>query len=112
MTVKMNLQKEYLDLIKAGKKIYEVRLLDEKRSMLSINDIIEFHNLNDVVLVKILNIYLFENFEELLNEIPSELIGLSKNKSIALNELYSIYPDYKNNSLKAIAIEIEKVAVP
>ena len=42
MLHKMKLKKEPFEMIKSGKKIYELRLYDEKRKKLKIGDTVEF----------------------------------------------------------------------
>lgn len=111
MTVDMNLNRKYFDLINTGTKKLEIRLLDDKRSKLQIGDIIRFNTLNNFLFTKIIDLKIYNSFEDLLNKISPSDVGLSNNKNIALNELYSIYPrDYCIN-FKILAIKIEKVTV-
>ena len=105
----MKLQRKYFDLINMGIKKYEVRLLDEKRSKLRVGDTIQFTYMNYCVLTIITNLKIYNSFEQLLNEIDSFEIGLSRNKSKALKELYSIYPINNDHKFKVLAIKIKKV---
>lgn len=109
MNVEMNLSQKYFELLNYGIKDIEVRLLDEKRSKLKVGDVITFQNSKDLIPTKVLNLIVYESFEELINNIPTKRIGLSSIKSEALKELYSIYPKDKLEKYKILAIEIKKI---
>lgn len=108
MNVDMNLSQKYFTLLKNGFKDIEVRLLDEKRADLKVGDKIIFRNLNDTILTTVLNIKIYDSFNDLINNISLERIGLSEPKECALSELYSIYPKEKLKEYKILAIEIKK----
>ncbi len=68
----MKLKPEPFDMMKSGKKTIELRLLDEKRSLVNVGDTIEFTNTSNgekiTTLVK--KIYRFGTFEELYKNLP------------------------------------------
>ena len=66
-------------------------------------------NSNDTRPTKVLDLAIYESFEELINNIPTKRIGLSPLKKEAIKELYSIYPKDKLKNHKIIAIEIKKI---
>lgn len=109
MNFEMNLSEKYFESLNSGIKDIEVRLLDEKRSKLKIGDIIIFTNSNNIIYTQVLNLAIFNSFEELLNNIPTKRIGLSAFKNEALKELYSIYSKDKLKKHKIIAIQIKKI---
>ena len=55
----MKLYSNPFELIKNGKKRIEIRLYDEKRKLIKINDIIKFKNIdtNEIIKTKVVNIY-------------------------------------------------------
>ena len=67
MIHQMNLWDDSFQAIKEGWKTIEMRLNDEKRSLIKINDKIEFTNnkTNETMLCKVINIFCYSNFEEL-----------------------------------------------
>ena len=78
MKHKMNLHSEPFDLIQSGYKTIELRLNDEKRSMIHCGDIIEFTNTsnpNKRIEVKVLKIHHFDSFYRLL---PSSFSSFSE----------------------------------
>ena len=107
----MNLKDKYFESIKNNRKNFEVRLLDAKREKIKINDIIVFTNsLNETVSVNVISLNIYNNFEELLNDINGIYIGLSgPSNSAMLNELYSIYPQNKIANYKVLAIKFKKI---
>lgn len=108
MNLEMNLSDKFFSLLGKGLKDIEVRLLDEKRSLLKVGDTITFNNSTNYISTKVINIEIFDSFEDLLNNISTERIGLSPLKDVALNELSLIYPKEKAEKYKIIAIEIRK----
>lgn len=74
----MNLHPEPFAMIANGKKTIELRLNDEKRQIIKVGDFIEFQSTQDnlnKLLVKVVNIYKFNSFEELYNTLPLDKCG-------------------------------------
>lgn len=66
----MRLKKSPFERIKNGKKEIEVRLFDEKRQKVKVNDEIEFSLMeksDEKILVRVLEISRFNSFRELFN---------------------------------------------
>jgi len=112
-TYQMKLLPEYFNYIKSGTKRLELRLNDEKRKELKINDLIIFKKLSDDVHylnTKVKNIYKYNNFKDLVNNFDIELLA---DKCITKDELLDIlnkiYPIEQQNKYGVLAIEIELI---
>lgn len=72
MKYEMKLQPDMFEMIKNGTKTYELRLCDDKRKKVNINDIIEFTNLgnNEKLSTNVEGIHYFNSFKDLYNVIP------------------------------------------
>lgn len=110
MIFNMKLHDTYFNHVLEGSKDIEIRLLDEKRSKLSIGDTIIFSNNDNYVKVKVVNINIFNSFSELLSQIDHTRLGFQNSSTSAiLNELFSIYPESKLHKYKIVSIEFEKI---
>ena len=77
----MKLNPEPFKKIRSGKKTIELRLLDEKRQQINLNDEIEFlnnENKSEVLNVKVVALHKFSSFQELYKSLPLERCGYSK----------------------------------
>lgn len=75
-TFEMHLSDDMFEAVASGKKNVEVRLFDEKRKLIDIDDYIEFIKSGDEnqrVLRRVTNLYVFEDFKELFER--EEYIG-------------------------------------
>lgn len=92
MKFDMTLQKEYFDLIKSGKKQYEIRLYDEKRQQVSLKDTIIFslQDKTESVSCVVIETLFAPNFKTLLNFLPIEKVGFNSVEQ-ALKKYYEIY---------------------
>ena len=73
MTHEMNLHDSPFDMIKSGKKIYELRLYDEKRRNIKVGDEILFTRSrggDDSMRCLVVGLHLFDSFEELYSSLP------------------------------------------
>ena len=85
------------EMIRNGKKTIELRLYDEKRKSISNGDRITFVNTdddNDLLRVKVENMFVFNSFEELYKKLPLLECGYTENDvSMAspddMNQYYS-----------------------
>lgn len=110
---RMHLKEGPFELIKAGQKIMEIRLNDEKRRKIKIGDTIFFSKLLDgqeKIKVKVTGLLHYPSFQELYNDIPQKLLGY-ENKSMEwfLAGTYEIYDKEKEEKYGALAIRIEKI---
>lgn len=77
----MNLNPSPFKMIREGNKVIELRLYDEKRQKISIGDVITFtntENINDTLCVKVLDLFIFESFDELYKNLPLLECGYTK----------------------------------
>lgn len=109
----MHLNPEPFDLIKAEKKLIEVRLNDQKRQGLKIGDRILFSKLPDCqeqIKAKVTALLYYPSFAELYEDIPLKLLGCeNKSKDKLLEDTYEIYDKEKEESYGALAIRIEMI---
>ena len=91
----MKLQKEYYDYIKDGTKRIEIRLYDEKRKQVKLEDIIRFHlldNENEYLEVKVKGLLHYKNIESLISNNDIKLLtkeGMPKEELITIfNNIY------------------------
>lgn len=106
MIHKMRLVDFAFRAIKCGSKDIEVRLNDEKRKLIKKGDIIEFKNLDteELIKIKVINLYHFNNFKELYNMFGNERLGIDD-----LNIIDSFYSKEEQNKYRFLAIEIKLI---
>lgn len=109
----MGLYDEPFQSIKEGKKVYEVRLNDEKRRKLHIGDTIEFIRVpeNDEALqVEVIGIRKYDTFQEMYEDIPFHLFdceGWTMDEMI--DGTYEIYTKEQEKQWGTLAIQIQKI---
>lgn len=110
MNHKMKLQPKYYDFILNGTKRIEIRLNDEKRRMIKVEDTITFYKeslLNESFNVKIVNLYRYNNFNELFDNYNITLLAdKSISKEELLNELEKFYSKEKQEQYGVLGIEV------
>lgn len=109
MVHKMKLVSFAFQLIKNGEKDVEVRLNDDKRQLIKIGDIIEFVNVDngELLKVKVVNLYLFNSFDDLFNYFKHERLGLNEDDTAEImNKFYTLEEQKK---YKALGIQIKLV---
>lgn len=113
MLHEMRLFEEPFELIKAGEKIIEVRLNDEKRQKVSIGDEIVFYKLPDCkesVKVKVSGLLHYCSFELMYKDIPFSYFGREDySMEKMLEETYKIYTIEQERKYGALGIRIEAV---
>ena len=112
-TYNMKLLPQYFNYIKNGTKRLELRLNDEKRKDLEINDLIIFEKLSDDIEylnTKVKKIYKYNNFKDLVNDFDIEFIAdKSITKDEILHTLNEIYTTEQQDKYGVLAIEIELI---
>ncbi len=92
----MKLQREYYDYIKNGTKRIEIGLNDEKRSKIRINNIIEFHlvdNEDEFIKVKVFGLLRYDNISNLIDNHDMRLLTRSNMTKEELIHIFNdIYP--------------------
>ena len=106
----MNLHPEPFKLIKEGKKTIEMRLNDERRRNMKKGDTIVFENIREYELltVKIINLYIFKNFEELYAHFDKKKLGYSEGEYADPSDMEKYYSRDKIEKYGVLAIEIER----
>ena len=108
----MKLQSEFYYYIKNGSKRIEIRLNDEKRKIIKVNDIIEFRNIenNERFKTKVVELKKYNSFIELLDDNDISLLAdKSYNKEKLLKELNNFYSKEEQNKYGIIAIKIDLI---
>lgn len=113
MVHNMKLQAKPFRKIKDGSKTIELRLLDEKRKLLKIGDIIEFLNLEnktEKIRVEILALHKFESFKHLYNVLPLEKCGYDSEELCSADskdmELYYSVEEQQKHGVLGIEIKL------
>ena len=86
MTHYMNLKKQPFEMIKSGNKTIELRLFDEKRALININDEIIFNCDNETLTVKVLALHRFNDFSELYKslDLKNKLPTMTEDEMLTL----------------------------
>lgn len=106
--IKMKLNDKSFNLIEGGHKKIEVRLNDEKRSLLKINNTIKFINTKTAKSIKVLIIDLFKykNFKELIYSNKISDLGY-RNQDDLLYDLEKYYSKEREEKHGVVAIKIK-----
>ena len=110
----MRLPEEIFEKIKSGQKTIETRLLDEKRKVLQVGDIIEFSKrptLHEKLQVKIIDLKTYKTFEEVYENCDLLDLGYDENvtKEEFIEKMYKHYSKEESENYKILAIKIEKL---
>lgn len=113
MTHELKLRSQYFDLIKNGKKIYEIRLNDAKRQAIKIGDEIIFRKepqLSETLNCVVNDLIYFDSFENMAKTLSSNEIGFA-NKSIQeIIDTYHQFYSIENEKLfGVVAIKLSQV---
>lgn len=106
----MKLQPEYFGYISSGSKRIELRLNDEKRQRIKINDQIIFLNekTKDKLITHVNKIHKEKSFVELFKNFDISLLASkNKTKQELLNELSEFYTTEKQEKYGVLGIQIE-----
>lgn len=110
MIHKMKLQNDPFIKIKNKTKTIEMRVYDEKRRKINVDDLIEFTNINtkEKMLVKVKNIYLYKDFDELYKNHDKVSIGYEQNEVANPNDMAVYYDeeDIKENGVVGNEIKL------
>ncbi len=109
MIHEMRLNNDPFVLIKNGSKTIEMRLYDDKRRKIKDNDIIVFTNTttDETIKVKVINLYLYSNFEELYKNFDKISIGYAKNEVANASDMEKYYPQEEQLKYGVVGIEVE-----
>ena len=111
MIYEMNLHDEPFNAIKRNRKVIEMRLNDERRKDLKVNDLIIFSNnlTNEKLEVIILDIKKYHDFYELYSNNKKEELGYLKNEIADPKDMYQYYSKEQILKYWVIAIKIKTI---
>lgn len=106
-----NLNPEPFEKIVNKTKTIELRLFDEKRQKIKIDDIIVFSNNDNSVKASVKNLYLFDSFKELYKKLDLTKCGYDESNIGNANytDMNEYYSDEQIESFGAVGIEIEVI---
>lgn len=107
----MKLQNIPFCMIRNKIKTIEIRLNDEKRSLIKIGDTIELLNIdtNEKLLVEVLDLHKFNTFTELYENIDKTLLGYKKNEIAKSSDMEKYYSKEEQERYKVVGIEIKLI---
>jgi ASC-1-like (ASCH) protein len=109
----MKLQEGPFERIKSGKKILELRLFDEKRQLIKVGDEIEFSKLPELsekVIVKVTGLLIYENFADLIQDLPASYLGYKESdKDYLKGSMYEIYTKEEEEKYGVLGIRIKLI---
>lgn len=110
----MRLEKKYFDELKAGKKIFEIRVNDKKRRGIELGNHITFicrENLEDKFTCEVEQLLYFDTFVELFNSIRKEDCGFNSKQTA--DEIEDVFLKFYNAKEVAkdglVAIRVRKI---
>lgn len=108
MTHEMNLWHESFEKIKGKTKTIEMRLNDEKRSIIKIGDIIEFNDTSsgEKIRCTVLNLFRYADFETLYQNHNKQSIGYRENETADPADMLAYYSEENIKKYGVIGIEI------
>ena len=112
MTHEMNLHDAPFDMIRCGKKIYELRLWDEKRRDIKVGDEIRFTRSrggDDFINCLVVGLHLFPSFSELYAALPLLKCGYTESDvdTADPSDMDIYYSKERQASYGVVAIEIK-----
>ena len=107
----MSLNNRPFKSIKEGTKTIELRLNDEKRSLLKVGDEIEFTNrdTNEKLSVDIINLYKYPSFKELYKHFNKIEMGYSINEEANPKDMENYYSKEEQEKYGVLGIKIKKL---
>lgn len=111
MKYEMKLDNEPFKAIKNGTKTLELRLNDEKRKQLIVGDYIEFTNrvTNEKLLVKVIDLFKYNSFEELYKHFNKIEMGYSINEEANPKDMENYYSKEEQEKYGVLGIKIKKL---
>ena len=105
----MNLQPKYFDFMKDGTKRIELRLYDEKRSQIELEDVIEFSKSeNDKLKAEVIGLLRYNSFKDLFEDFDiSILADASMTKDELLGVLSEFYAPEKQSEYGVVGIRLK-----
>ncbi len=107
----MRLHNEPFELIKCGSKTIELRLNDEKRQLIKVEDTIEFTNIvtEEKLKTKVVALYKYANFAELYKDFDKISLGYKEDEIANFKDMEMYYTKEEQNKYGVVGIEIKKI---
>ena len=114
MKYEMKLNNGPFESIKNGTKTIELRLNDEKRQLLKVNDLIEFTNITTMekMIVQVEGLYHFSSFEELYKHFDKISMGYNESDVADPKDMENYYSKEEQEKYGVLSIKIKKVTYP
>lgn len=111
MIIEMKLQDSPFNQIKNGTKTIELRLYDEKRKQIKINDKIIFTNINtnEKLTVLVTNLHIYDSFEELYKHFDKVSLGYNIDEEANPKDMELYYSNEEQSKYGVIGIEIKLI---
>ena len=107
---KMKLKPKPFEMIKSGRKTIELRLLDEKRRLVKVGDIIEFVNTDDgeILTKRVKALHCFDSFEALYSSLPLLKCGYTEPdvKTAKYTDMEEYYSKEEQKLFGVVGIEL------
>ena len=109
MKHEMKLNNEPFMKIKDGRKTIELRLNDEKRQLLKINDYIEFTNRDneEKILVEVEDLYHYPSFEELYKHFDKSSLGYNEDEEANPSDMDKYYSKEEQDKYGVLGIKVK-----
>ena len=111
MIHKMRLHNEPFKLIKNGTKTIELRLYDEKRSLIKKGDLIEFESrtTNEKIISQVVELHKYNNFEELYKYFDKVSMGYKETEVANPKDMEQYYTKEEQSKYGVVGIEIKLI---
>ena len=110
----MKLRVQPFDMIQSGQKTYELRLYDDKRKRIQINDEIEFTCIDAQRVpfeVIVTGLHIFKNFAELYASLPMLKCGYTSEtiETASPDDMNQYYNTKEQSQYGVVGIEIKRI---
>ena len=107
----MRLHNSPFNLIKSGTKTIELRLNDEKRSLIKVGDKIEFTNriTEEKIVVEVINLHNYDSFFELYKHFDKVSMGYDKDEEADPKDMEQYYSKEEQDKYGVLGIEIKLI---
>ena len=111
MIHKMKLNNEPFNNIDKGTKTIELRLNDEKRQQLKVDDIIEFTNreTSKKLLAQVIDLHKYPSFEELFKNFDKKDLGYEEGEEAKSTDMEKYYSKEEQDKYGVVGIKIKKL---
>lgn len=107
----MRLHNSPFNLIKSGTKTIELRLNDEKRSLIKVGDKIEFTNrvTEEKIMVEVINLHKYNSFSELYKHFDKVSMGYREDEEADPKDMEQYYSKEEQDKYGVLGIEVKLI---